>query len=59
MKRVDMVYRSMFGMMVHYLLDGIIQHGNMKAESDCTTFGSEFLNDSIRMVEQPLRQMND
>src|SRR5690606_34633996 len=42
MKRVDMVYRSIFGRMAHHLLDGIIQHSSIKTESNCAIFGSEF-----------------
>ena len=57
MKRVDIFYRSYMGPKLRHLLEGVFGHIDTETDHECAAFGSEFLNDSIRMVDQPMRQM--
>ncbi len=59
MKRIKMLYRSYMGPKLRHILEGAFGHIGPETDHECAAFGSEFLNDSIRMVDQPIRQMID
>lgn len=40
----------------YHVLEGFIGSGKDDTNSECAAYGSEFLDDSIRMVEQPMKQ---